>query len=116
MIVLSRRKVDAQLHVIAAERTIAQAYAAGRQQLALVDDRAGRWRYAAQPDKGGRAPTAADMLAPFGLRRPTGLIAIATGDIAAQIVVRAEQAQIIIRGVAPGGTCLLYTSPSPRDS
>lgn len=65
MIVLSGRKVEVQRHVIAAEGATAQADAA-------------------QVHNGRRVPALAGMLSALSRDRPTGLVAIVAGDIAAR--------------------------------
>src|SRR6188508_2211233 len=76
VIVLADCKVDAQLHVVGLERPIANADSARGQQVALVDEVAGRRRDSTDPDEGDPAPAVGELVPRFALQRPAGAVAI----------------------------------------
>ena len=51
-----------------------------------------------------------------GFTRDTLEMADALGDTAAKAGITAEQLQVLRHAAEQNGSCLLYTSPSPRDS
>src|SRR5687767_9152663 len=106
MVVLPERQVDAQLHVVALERTIAHADPTGGEEVALVHQVTRRGRYSADSQEGHPAPARGDLAPDLALESPARAVAIAPCLVASQVGRRTEQTQVVVRDVAPRGAKL----------